>query len=235
MHFDNGTALDLPLNEMGISSYASSGVIQPYHAYSPSGTAEGKVVFVNYGGEDDYSVLGLMGINVSGCIVMVRKGGGLGRGALVEIAEKKGALGVLMYTEGDVSRGSFGFGVERGTVMKGIGDPLTPGWAGVEDGERLDLEDKKVLERFPRIPSLPLSLESAQLILESLGGPLAPQEWRNSGRSKLSRVGPGQVMVNFTYQVGWFGRLFLLIYFALFVDTACGKWLTLVLDFSVKS
>lgn len=200
MHFDNGTALDLPLNEMGISSYASSGVIQPYHAYSPSGTAEGKVVFVNYGGEDDYSVLGLMGINVSGCIVMVRKGGGLGRGALVEIAEKKGALGVLMYTEGDVSRGSFGFGVERGTVMKGIGDPLTPGWAGVEDGERLDLEDKKVLERFPRIPSLPLSLESAQLILESLGGPLAPQEWRNSGRSKLSRVGPGQVMVNFTYQ-----------------------------------
>ncbi|XVF55938.1 hypothetical protein PTKIN_Ptkin06aG0075800 [Pterospermum kingtungense] len=200
MHFNNGTVLDLPLNEMGASSYASSGVIQPYHAYSPSGTAQSKVVFVNYGSEDDYRVLGLMGINVSGCIVIVKKGGSLSRGALVEIAEKKGVLGVLMYAEGDVSRGSFGFGVERGTVMKGIGDPLSPGWAGVEDGERLELEDNKVLDRFPRIPSLPLSFESAQLILESLGGPLAPQEWSNSGRSKLSRVGPGQVMVNFTYQ-----------------------------------
>ncbi|XWS56117.1 hypothetical protein CRYUN_Cryun09bG0058900 [Craigia yunnanensis] len=200
MHFNNGTVLNLPLNEMGIGSYVSSGLIQPYHAYSPSGTAQGKVVFVNYGREDDYRALGLMGVNVSGSIVIVKKSGSLSRGAAVEIAEQKGALGVLMYAEGDVSRGSFGFGVERGTVMKGVGDPLSPGWAGVEDGERLELEDNKVLERFPGIPSLPLSFESAQLILESLGGPLAPQEWRDSGRSKLSRVGPGLVMVNFTYQ-----------------------------------
>ncbi|XVE75809.1 hypothetical protein DITRI_Ditri12bG0122000 [Diplodiscus trichospermus] len=200
MHFNNGTVLNLPLNEKGTASYASSGLIQPYHAYSPSGTAHGGVVFVNYGSEDDYRALRLMGVNVNGCIVIVRKGGSLSRGAVVEIAEQKGALGVLMYAEGDVSRGSFGFGVERGTVMKGIGDPLSPGWAGVEDGERLGLEDNKVLERFPGIPSLPLSFESAQLILESLGGPLAPQQWRDSGRSKLSRVGPGMVMVNFTYQ-----------------------------------
>ena len=221
MHFNNGTVLNLPLNEMTIASYAYSGLIQPYHAYSPSGTAQGKVVFVNYGSEDDYRALGLLGVNVSGCIVIVKKGGSLSRGAAVEIAEQKGALGVLMYAEGDVSRGGFGFGVERGTVMKGVGDPLSPGWAGVEDGERLELEDNKVLERFPGIPSLPLSFESAQLILESLGGPLAPQEWRNSGRSKLSGVGPGQVMVNFTYQVGWLaGRLLMLILFALFVVTA---------------
>ncbi|OMO51891.1 hypothetical protein CCACVL1_29512 [Corchorus capsularis] len=200
MHFNNGSVFSLPLNEMGTSSYASSGVVQPYHAYSPSGTAQGKVVFVNHGTEDDYRALGLMGVNVNGCIVLVRKGGGLYRGAVVEMARKKGALGVLMYTEGDVSRGSFGFGAERGTVMKEVGDPLTPGWAGVEDGERLELEDNKVLERFPGIPSLPLSFESAQVILESLGGPLAPQEWRDSGPSRLSRVGPGPVMVNFTYQ-----------------------------------
>ncbi|GMJ14772.1 ALTERED MERISTEM PROGRAM 1, CONSTITUTIVE MORPHOGENESIS 2, PRIMORDIA TIMING, Multifolia, HAUPTLING [Hibiscus trionum] len=201
MHFGNATLLNLPLNEIGITNYdASSGLIQPYHAFSPSGTAMGRVVFANHGTEDDYGALGRMGVNVSGCIVMVKKGGGLGRGAVVEIAEKMGALGVLMYAEGDVSRGSFGFGVERGTVMKGVGDPLTPGWAGVEDGERLDLEDNKVSERFPGIPSLPLPFKTAQLILESLGGPLAPQEWRDSGRSNLSRVGPGPGMVNFTYQ-----------------------------------
>ncbi|KAK6243995.1 hypothetical protein QUC31_010404 [Theobroma cacao] len=200
LHFDNGTVLNLPLNEIGISSYAPSGLVQPYHAYSPSGTTQGDVVFVNNGTEDDYRALEVMGVNVSGCIVIVKKGGSSSRGAAVEIAEKKGALGVLMYAEGDVSRGSFRFGVERGTVMKGVGDPLTPGWAGVEDGERLELEDNKVLDRFPGIPSLPLTFESAQVILESLGGPEAPQKWRDSSRSKLSRVGPGQVMVNFIYQ-----------------------------------
>ncbi|MBA0732362.1 hypothetical protein Gogos_016461 [Gossypium gossypioides] len=205
MHFGNGTVLNLPLNEMGIPSYPSSGLIQPYHAFSPSGTVHGKVVFANHGREDDYRTLGLMGVNVNGCIVIIRKGGGLSRGAVVKIAEKKGALGVLMYAEGDVSKGSFGSGVERGTVMEGVGDPLTPGWGADEDGERLKLEDKKVLERFPGIPSLPLPFESAQLILDSLGGPLAPQEWRDSGRSNLSHVGSGLVMVNFTYQVGLAG------------------------------
>ncbi|KAG4137776.1 hypothetical protein ERO13_D07G092700v2 [Gossypium hirsutum] len=200
MHFGNSTVLNLPLNEMGIPSYPSSGLIQPYHAFSPSGTVHGKVVFANHGREDDYRTLGLMGVNVNGCIVIIRKGGGLSRGAVVKIAEKKGALGVLMYAEGDVSKGSFGSGVERGTVMEGVGDPLTPGWGADEDGERLKLEDKKVLERFPGIPSLPLPFESAQLILDSLEGPLAPQEWRDSGRSNLSHVGSGLVMVNFTYQ-----------------------------------
>nr|KJB08713.1 hypothetical protein B456_001G099300 [Gossypium raimondii] len=200
MHFGNSTVLNLPLNEMGIPSYPSSGLIQPYHAFSPSGTVHGKVVFANHGREDDYRTLGLMGVNVNGCIVIIRKGGSLSRGAVVKIAEKKGALGVLMYAEGDVSKGSFGSGVERGTVMEGVGDPLTPGWGADEDGERLKLEDKKVLERFPGIPSLPLPFESAQLILDSLEGPLAPQEWRDSGRSNLSHVGSGLVMVNFTYQ-----------------------------------
>ncbi|MBA0846577.1 hypothetical protein Goshw_004089 [Gossypium schwendimanii] len=185
---------------MGIPSYPSSGLIQPYHAFSPSGTVHGKVVFANHGREDDYRTLGLMGVNVNGCIVIIRKGGGLSRGAVVKIAEKKGALGVLTYAERDVSKGSFGSGVERGTVMEGVGDPLTPGWGADEDGERLKLEDKKVLERFPGIPSLPLPFESAQLILDSLEGPLAPQEWRDSGRSNLSHVGSGLVMVNFTYQ-----------------------------------
>ncbi|KAK8565677.1 hypothetical protein V6N12_059232 [Hibiscus sabdariffa] len=179
MHFSNGTVFNLPLNKMNISNYnVSSGLIQPYHAFYPSRTVQGKVVFANHRTEDDYGVPGRMGVKVSGCIVMVKKGGSLGRGAVVEMPEKMGALGVLLYAEGDVLRGSFGFGVERGTIMKGAGDPLTPVWAGVEDGERLELDDNKVAER----------------------GPLAPQGWRDSGRSNLSRVGPGLVMVNFTYE-----------------------------------
>ncbi|GKV41837.1 hypothetical protein SLEP1_g49319 [Rubroshorea leprosula] len=200
LHFRNGTELKLPLNEVGISGYAVSGLVQPYHAYSPSGSAHAKVVFVNYGREEDYRALAVRGVDVNGCIVIARKGDDLGRGAVVEIAEAKGALAVLIYAEGDRSRGGFGTGVERGTVMRGVGDPQSPGWPGIEDGEKLGLQESEVLSRFPRIPSLPLPFETAQIILESLGGGLMPQEWRDSGQSRFSGVGPGPVMLNFTYQ-----------------------------------
>ncbi|GLT36037.1 hypothetical protein SLA2020_104420 [Shorea laevis] len=200
LHFRNGTALKLPLNEVGVSGYAVSGLVQPYHAYSPSGSAHAKVVFVNYGREEDYRTLAVRGVDVNGCIVIARKGDDLGRGAVVEIAEAKGALAVLIYADGDRNRGGFGSGVERGTVMRGVGDPQSPGWPGVEDGEKLGLQLSEVLSRFPRIPSLPLPFETAQIILESLGGGLMPQEWRDSGQSRFSGVGPGPVMLNFTYQ-----------------------------------
>ncbi|GLT96292.1 hypothetical protein SLE2022_139270 [Rubroshorea leprosula] len=200
LHFRNGTELKLPLNEVGISGYAVSGLVQPYHAYSPSGSAHAKVVFVNYGREEDYRALAVRGVDVNGCIVIARKGDDLGRGAVVEIGEAKGALAVLIYADGDRSRGGFGTGVERGTVMRGVGDPQSPGWPGIEDGEKLGLQESEVLSRFPRIPSLPLPFETAQIILESLGGGLMPQEWRDSGQSRFSGVGPGPVMLNFTYQ-----------------------------------
>ncbi|KDP21928.1 hypothetical protein JCGZ_03066 [Jatropha curcas] len=193
-HFDNGSVVTFALTE--ISEKVGPDVVPPYHAYSPSGTAHAKVVFVNYGREEDYRALGVLGVNVGGCVVLARKGGGLSRGGVVKIAESKGALAVLLYDEGDSIRG----GIERGTVMRGVGDPLSPGWAGVDEGERLDLEDSQVLERFPKIPSLPLSFANADVILGSLGGPMMLPEWRKSDRPKVGRVGPGPTMVNFAYQ-----------------------------------
>lgn len=187
------------MTEKGISGDALSDVVQPYHAYAPSGSVYGKVVFVNYGREEDYHALETAGVNVSGCIVIARKGSYLSRSGVIFLAQTKGALGVLLYAEGDELRGG---GVERGTVMRGVGDPLSPGWAGVEGGESLDLEDNEVLKRFPKIPSLPLSFENAQIILGSLGGGMVPQFWDDPGRVNGGRVGPGPTMVNLTYQVG---------------------------------
>lgn len=163
-------------------------MVQPYHAYSPSGSAHAKAVFVNYGTDEDYRALGLLGVSVKGCVVIARRRD-LGRGIVVQKAEANGALAVLMYTES-------GLGFERGTVMRGVGDPLSPGWAGVEGGEKLNLDDEKVLKRFPKIPSMPLSVKAAELILASLGGAPAPQQWR----VKVRGVGPGPTILNFTYQ-----------------------------------
>lgn len=185
--------LSLALDEPGFSS---SGVVKPYHAYSPSGSAYGKPCFLNYGREKDYISLGANGVKVKGCVGIVRRGGGLSRNEMVEKAAARGVEAVLMFTEGE-----FEGGVERGTVMSGLGDPLSPGWGGVENGEKLRIDDPLVMQRFPSIHSLPISMKSAEIILKSLEGPEMPYEWRKSLRCSTSgRLGPGPIMINFTYQ-----------------------------------
>ncbi|WCJ34125.1 Glutamate carboxypeptidase 2 [Euphorbia peplus] len=194
VHFSNGSSVSFSLSE-DYEVENSGEVVAAYHAYSPSGVAHGKVVYVNYGREEDYRALEAQGLMVKGCIVLARKGGELSRGGVVRIAEGKGALAVLLYAREDKLRGGEDGGVERGTVMKGIGDPFTPGWGGVQGGERLGLKDNEVMDRFPKIPSLPLSFRNADVILRGLGGSLAPPEWGVSGG-----VGPGPIRVNFSYQ-----------------------------------
>lgn len=174
--------------------------MKPYHAYSPSGSAYGKPCFLNYGREKDYITVSAHGVKVMGCIGIVRRGGGLSRNEVVEKAAVRGVKAVLMFTEGDDDQ--FAGGVERGTVMGGLGDPLSPGWGGVENGEKLKVDDPLVMQRFPSIHSLPISMMSAERILTLLEGAEMPYEWRKSMKCSTSgRLGPGPIMLNFTYQV----------------------------------
>lgn len=193
-HFTNGTVHDLSLSEPSNENDDddAAAVVRPYHAYSPSGTAFAKAVFVNYGRDVDFEAIKELNVSVKGCVVIARRGD-LPRGMVVQKAEENGAVAVLLYTEGEEVKG-----FERGTVMSGVGDPLTPGWAAVDDAESLELEDTQVLKRFPKIPSMPLSFRAAQLILDSLGGAPPPEIWRVD----LRAVGPGPTILNFTYQVG---------------------------------
>lgn len=154
---------------------------------------------MNHGREQDYRALAAQGVTVNGCVAIARRGGGMSRNAVAEKAAEKGVAAVLMYTEGN---GGFRDGVERGTVMKGVGDPLSPGWASVEGGERLGFGDKEVVERFPSVPSMPVSEETAEGILGTLEGGRVPYEWRGTLKSKIGRIGPGPTMLNFSYQVG---------------------------------
>ncbi|KAI3910521.1 hypothetical protein MKW98_027803, partial [Papaver atlanticum] len=56
------------------------------------------------------------------------------------------------------------------------------------------------MKRFPKIPSMPISVENAEMILEVLEGPKVPDEWKVTLKYKVGRVGPGPTLVNFTYQ-----------------------------------
>ncbi|XP_047315413.1 probable glutamate carboxypeptidase AMP1 [Impatiens glandulifera] len=192
LHFSNGAVKEIPITEIGIDQ---DSIVTPYHAYSPSGSAYGRAVFVNHGEENDYAVLESQGMKLAGCVALVRRGG-LSRNAVVEKAAEKGLAAVLMYTETE----GFNNGVERGTVLKGLGDPLTPGWAGIDGGEKLKLDDEEVVKRFPTIPSIPISADAAGTILRSLEGARLPYHWKETLKSKVGRVGPGPIMINFTYQ-----------------------------------
>ncbi|XP_019187931.1 PREDICTED: probable glutamate carboxypeptidase 2 [Ipomoea nil] len=196
--FSNGSDVPVPLSEPGVTGDGGGGVVMPYHAYSPSGSAYGKAVFLNYGRDDDYRELAAVGVDVEGCVGIVRRGGGLSRSEAVERAASRGVAAVLMYTDGD--REKFAAGVERGTVMSSLGDPLSPGW---ETGEKLRLDDPRVRDKFPKVPSLPISMAAAGIILRSLEGAEIPQQWtknlKNSGID-FKKVGPGPTMLNFSYQ-----------------------------------
>ncbi|MCL7032661.1 hypothetical protein MKW94_020687 [Papaver nudicaule] len=198
LHFRNESTKELSLTELG----QLGKVVVPFHAYSPSGKAMAKMVFANYGRIQDYKTLVDLGVNVNGCVVIARRGEILSRAGIVERAAQNGAVALLMYTEGGDGKRTtsrFNGGVERGTVMKGLGDPLSPGWAGIEGGEKLGVKDNEVIKRFPKIPSMPISVENAEMILEGLEGPKVPDEWKVTLKSKAGRVGPGPTLVNFTY------------------------------------
>ncbi|KAI3868031.1 hypothetical protein MKX03_035247 [Papaver bracteatum] len=95
-----------------------------------------------------------------------------------------------MYTEGGDGK----------IIVRFNGDPLSPGWDGIEGGEKLGVKDNQVMKRFPKIPFMPISVENAEMILEVLEGPKVPDEWKVTLKYKVKRVGPGTTLVNFTYQ-----------------------------------
>nr|GLL24645.1 probable glutamate carboxypeptidase 2 isoform X2 [Ipomoea trifida] len=188
--FANGSVISVPLSERGVPG---NGVVMPYHAYSPSGSAYGKAAFLNHGREEDYRALAALGWRSRDAY------------EVVERAAVHGVAAVLMYTDdGDREEFTFTEGVERGTVMGGsLGDPLSPGWAGLETGERLQLDNPRVGEKFPKLPSIPISIDAAKTILRSLKGAELPQEWKNDLKSSsidIGRVGPGPTMLKFSYE-----------------------------------
>ena len=187
-------------------------VIKPFHAYSPSGAAEGQVVYVNYGMPEDYEKLAELGIAVRDRIVLVRYGKCF-RGVKVHVAEEHGAKAVLIYSDpaddgymqGDIY--PYGpmrpeTGVQRGSVQYMFfypGDPLTPGWGATGAAERNSADFAK---NMPRIPSLPISYFDAEKILRHLAGANVPRGWQG-GLPFAYHVGPGPVALELNVQMDY--------------------------------
>ena len=164
----------------------------PYHAYSASGEVTAPVVYAGSGNPADYDRLAAAGIDVKGKIALVRYSVPYSyRGFKALTAQRRGAAGILIYS--DPADDGFAKGkvypegpwgppshIQRGGIVFDFlvpGDPLTPGWASVAGARRIDKSDAVSL---PKIVSAPLSYADARVILESMGGPEAPKEWKGA-------------------------------------------------------
>ncbi len=185
-------------------------VVMPFNGSSGSGDITGEVVYANYGRPEDFDELARQHIDLHGKIVIVRYGANF-RGVKVYIAEKRGAAGVIIYSDpqddgyykGDPwPNGPWrpDNGVQRGSVQylfKYPGDPQTPGIASTPDlpaSSRVSGQDNQ-----PHIISIPLSYEDAAPILQALKGPGVPQGWQGALPFRY-HLGPGGVSVHLVSQ-----------------------------------
>jgi N-acetylated-alpha-linked acidic dipeptidase len=150
---------------------ASSQAFGAFNGYGTSGQASGQVVYVNYGRPDDFGSLEKMGIDVKDKIVLVRYGE-IFRGLKVHNAQKRGAKGILIfsdpaddgYAKGDVyPHGRFRpeSAIQRGSVQflsHGPGDPSTPSGPSVNGAKRIPFHST---EGFPQDPSARMDWEKA--------------------------------------------------------------------------
>lgn len=185
-------------------------VVMPFNGSSASGDVTGEVVYANYGRLEDFNQLAAQHIDLHGKIVIARYGSNF-RGVKVFLAEQRGAIGVLLYSDpqddgyykGDAyPLGPWrpDLGVQRGSVQflfKYPGDPETPDVASTPE-----LPDSARITDFvgvqgnqPGIISIPLSYQDAAPILKALKGPVVPQGWQ--GALPFSyHMGPGGVRVH---------------------------------------
>lgn len=183
-----------------------------YNAFSIDGDVTSELVFVNYGIPADYEELEKRGISVEGKIVIAKYAGSW-RGIKPKLAAEKGAIGCIIYSDpkddgyyqGDVyPKGPFKneYGVQRGAVMDlpyAPGDPLTPGYGATDDAKRLKISEATSLTK---IPVLPISYHDALPLLEAIGGPVVPNNWK--GALPITyHIGPGPAKVRLKLEFNW--------------------------------
>jgi N-acetylated-alpha-linked acidic dipeptidase len=194
------------------STYLTSEEVPTENVYSPDGDVTAPIVYVNYGRIQDYEQLARYGISVKGKIVIVRYGK-IWRGEKPKIAALNGAIGCIIYS--DPADDGYAVntvlpkgpmrppeGVQRGSVMEAElypGDPLTPGIGATKNAKRLPISQAKTIAK---IPTMPISYGDAQPLLEDLGGPPVPVDWR--GALPITyRIGPSKQKVHLKLAFNW--------------------------------
>ncbi|XP_014663575.1 PREDICTED: N-acetylated-alpha-linked acidic dipeptidase 2-like [Priapulus caudatus] len=173
-----------------VSSQDFEHVVPPFNAYSASGNPSGELVYANYATVEDFDYLTkTRRLNLVGDIIIARYGK-IYRGDKVLNAEKVGAAGIILFTDpADVALDGWNSvypdtwwmppnGVQRGTVRKSSGDPLTPGYPATDDSYRIPQEEAIM----PTIPVHPIGYRDAYELLSRISDDrrtaAPPAEWK---------------------------------------------------------
>lgn len=187
-------------------------IVPGYNAYSPAGEVEAELVYANYGRPEDFEELEKRGISVKDKIVITRYGANF-RGVKPEQAAKRGAVGMLMYSDpaddGYIKGLVYPDGpwrpadaIQRGSILyifRYPGDPLTPGEPSTPDAKRIDPADA---DSLPTIPTTPISYGEARSLLEAMEGEEAPESWQG-GLPFTYKIGPGQTRVKISLDIDY--------------------------------
>ena len=128
------TAQEIPLTPGENDSTAA----MPFNAYSGSGNATGRLVYVNYATIDDFLYLTTnLFLNLTGRICIARYGA-IFRGDKAHLAQTYGCSALIIYSDPQNYAPSGTpvypngpslppYGLQRGYLLRTVGDPLTPG------------------------------------------------------------------------------------------------------------
>ena len=185
--------------------------VHAFNAFSPAGTVEGDLVFVNYGRIEDFQQLEDLGYEeiIKGKICIARYGK-IFRGNKVKNCQNYGGIGMILFSDpadvailGTEPENVYpntvflpGSGVQRGSVFIGDGEPLSPGWPSVPNAYR---EKPENIDGLPKIPVQPIGYDDAQVILEKMGGKPSPKNWRGKIEGVKYNLG-GEMLPEFK---GW--------------------------------
>lgn len=177
------TIYTAPLQEPELPNDATSGSgwrNKTFNAYAPSGHVEAELVYANYGSPDDFDALDEIGVSVKGKVVIVRYGSSF-RGLKAMNAQRRGALGVIIYS--DPMEDGYAVGktypngpwrpaeaVQRGSVQFNslcAGDPARL----YSNQTTLELCGYEPQDVIPSIPVLPMSWADALPLLRNLANP----------------------------------------------------------------
>lgn len=176
--------------------------VPTFNGYAANGDVTKELVFANYGTVEDFEFLERQNISVEDRIVIVKYGQNF-RGVKVYLAQKRGAAGVLIYSDPKDD------GFTKGAVYPD--GPWRPE-QGVQRGSVQFLnicpgDPRRVLDclgdatanftgnLIPSIPVHPLSWGDAQHLLSALEGNVAPPEWQGTIPGLEYKIGPGPAVV----------------------------------------
>ncbi len=191
-------SFDLHEKQLPEDSWSAVAVKElPYLAFSTDADLEGRLIYANAGSREDYAYLKSRGIQLSKTIALVRARG-VCRSMKALAAEEEDLGGLLIYPElkdQGFRKAEFPYGPhlnpwvsQRGSLLKYFlhpGDPSNP--------------EAQSFSTLPRIPALPVSQETASVLLSHIQGESAPESWQG-WLPEGYRTGPGPATVRMMYR-----------------------------------